>query len=226
MNYQRIYNQIIEKAKSENRRKYDEIYYESHHILPRCLGGSDILENKVLLTAKEHFLCHWLLVRIYPESSKLAYAFWMICNKVGGNRKKRYTPSSRTYKEAREMYCEAMKGKVAWNKGVPSLKKGINQTREHVEKRSKANRGKIRTEEARYKMSQARKGKTPWNKGISRSKEQNQKWKKPVLHKESGIIYESFNQAAETFKCSGQTISNRVKKGVFELIRNKSYLTK
>ena len=52
MNYQKIYENLISKAKSENRKKYKGVYYESHHIIPRCLGGNNDKENKVLLTAK------------------------------------------------------------------------------------------------------------------------------------------------------------------------------
>ena len=42
-------------------------YYEKHHILPKCMGGLDTKDNLVYLTAKEHFICHKLLVRIFPE---------------------------------------------------------------------------------------------------------------------------------------------------------------
>lgn len=67
MNYQRIYDQIIERAKCENRDKGGEIYYEAHHILPKCLGGEGhetqwkFHPNIVLLTAKEHFI-YFLIV--------------------------------------------------------------------------------------------------------------------------------------------------------------------
>ena len=60
MNYQRIYNQIIERAKTRQL----NCYKEKHHIIPRCIGGKDI-NNIVELTAKEHFLCHRLLCEIY-----------------------------------------------------------------------------------------------------------------------------------------------------------------
>ena len=75
MNYEKIYNQIIEKAKSECRMKNKEIYYERHHIIPKCLGGSNHKDNLVLLTAKEHFICHKLLTEMYPDNIKLLYAF-------------------------------------------------------------------------------------------------------------------------------------------------------
>jgi spermidine synthase len=63
MNYERIYYAIIEKAKSEKRSK-KTAYYESHHIVPASFGGSNRVENKVLLTPREHFICHYLLMKI------------------------------------------------------------------------------------------------------------------------------------------------------------------
>lgn len=94
MDYQKIYDQIIERAKSENRQKGGGVYYEKHHIVPSCLGGSNDKENLVLLTAREHFLCHWLLHEIYPNNTKLSIAFWMMCN-VKDKNQDRYIPSSR-----------------------------------------------------------------------------------------------------------------------------------
>lgn len=55
-------------------------YYENHHILPKSLGGVNNSYNMVLLTPREHFICHWLLIKIYPKGSnerkKMLYAFW------------------------------------------------------------------------------------------------------------------------------------------------------
>lgn len=56
-------------------------YREIHHIVPRCMGGLDDDNNLVLLTAKEHYLCHGLLFEIYRQTeyaSKLACAFNMM----------------------------------------------------------------------------------------------------------------------------------------------------
>jgi hypothetical protein len=76
MNYQIIYNQIIERAQKRTL----EGYKEKHHILPKCLGGNDDEENLVELTAREHFLCHMLLCEIYPNNIKLYHALWMMSN--------------------------------------------------------------------------------------------------------------------------------------------------
>lgn len=101
MDYQRVYDQIVQRAKTNSRVRSGEVYYESHHILPKCMGGTDEEDNLVLLTAREHFICHWLLVRLYPNNYKLMHAFWMMCN-TEGKGQSRYTPSSITYQEAKE----------------------------------------------------------------------------------------------------------------------------
>jgi len=75
MNYNKIYQQIIERAKA---RQIDG-YNEKHHILPRCLGGDDSRDNLVSLTAREHFIAHLLLVKIYNGNLKLVKAVAMMC---------------------------------------------------------------------------------------------------------------------------------------------------
>ena len=102
MNYQKVYNQIVQRAKEEIRCKSKNgKYFEIHHIVPKCLGGDNSKDNLVLLTAREHFLCHWLLVRIYPENEKLAFAFWNMCNGFSSKNQSRYVITSRVYEEAK-----------------------------------------------------------------------------------------------------------------------------
>lgn len=90
MNYDKIYKQIIEFRK-ENPLDKDQ-YGENHHIIPRCLGGSDDKENLVRLTAREHFICHMLLAEIYPKETfewyKMNHAFMKM--KANSSRQMRY----------------------------------------------------------------------------------------------------------------------------------------
>lgn len=72
MNYQKIYNRIIERAKVRTLAGYKE----RHHIKPRCIGGTDESFNLVDLTPEEHYVCHQLLVKMHPNNIKLAYACW------------------------------------------------------------------------------------------------------------------------------------------------------
>ena len=71
MNYELHYNKLIDRART--RVLSPLTYTENHHIFPRCLGGDDVPENIVKLTAEEHLLAHVILVKIYPyEGLKLA----------------------------------------------------------------------------------------------------------------------------------------------------------
>jgi hypothetical protein len=109
MNYQKIYRSIIEKAKVENRQKSKDIYYENHHIIPKCLGGNDDEENLILLTAKEHFICHKLLVKIYPGNRSINFAFFSMSFMKNKNHR-RINLSSRDYKYARELHAKNVSG--------------------------------------------------------------------------------------------------------------------
>jgi hypothetical protein len=88
MNYQKHYNQLIARA---NNRLVDG-YCESHHIIPRCLGGDDSTSNLVNLTAREHFIAHLLLVKIYPKNKGLICAVQFMC---AGQSERKHT--NRTY---------------------------------------------------------------------------------------------------------------------------------
>lgn len=106
MDYQKIYERIIDRAKRRN--DIDE-YYEIHHILPRCLGGDDKENNLVRLTAREHFICHYLLSKSYAKYSfewyKMNHAFMMM--KVNSLNQNRYF-NSRLYKSCKENFREVM----------------------------------------------------------------------------------------------------------------------
>jgi hypothetical protein len=67
--YTRWYNSIIDRAKSRGHStrkmaKIDLGYVELHHIIPKSLGGPNNADNLVYLSAREHFICHWLLVKM------------------------------------------------------------------------------------------------------------------------------------------------------------------
>ena len=72
MNYWKIYISLIQKAK---KRIEIQGYSEKHHIMPKCLGGSDRKSNLIRLTGREHFIAHLLLVKaiVYHKNS---YKLW------------------------------------------------------------------------------------------------------------------------------------------------------
>lgn len=70
MNYQKIYDKLVEKRKTY----VIEKPYDSHHIVPRCVGGTNESSNLVRLTYREHIHAHLLLAKIYPTHKKILYA--------------------------------------------------------------------------------------------------------------------------------------------------------
>ena len=72
MNYKKIYFQII-KNRINNPLPLDA-YSEVHHIIPRSFGGGNHKENLVRLTAREHFLVHFLLYKMYKHRSKVIFS--------------------------------------------------------------------------------------------------------------------------------------------------------
>ncbi len=54
MDHEKQYEELIEK----NRKDPPAGYSERHHVIPRCMGGSDSRENVVRLSARDHFRAH------------------------------------------------------------------------------------------------------------------------------------------------------------------------
>ena len=86
MNYQKVYYDLIYKRKHTEA----EGYTESHHILPTSLGGTNEPYNLVILTAREHYLAHWLLWKIH-RCKKTAYAIHMMSTASSKRHSNRYS---------------------------------------------------------------------------------------------------------------------------------------
>lgn len=82
MNYQKHYDALIERGKN----RVLETYTEKHHIIPKCMGGTDDQENLVNLTPEEHYVAHQLLVKIYPEHKGLVWAALQLTGRPNGDR--------------------------------------------------------------------------------------------------------------------------------------------
>ena len=127
MNYSNIYRTIIENALNHNRKKHKNCYFEKHHIVPKSLGGLNDASNLVLLTAKEHFICHHLLTKIYHSDRKLKFAFWAMCNQLSGDVQRTYKITSSTYETA----------KINFSQANSIRHKGKKMPKSHSEKSSK-----------------------------------------------------------------------------------------
>ena len=184
--YENWYNTITGNAKN----RVTNGYTECHHIIPKSLGGNDTKENLVDLTAREHFICHWLLVKIHSGEAKSKMVYALNGMKRNGKYTQRYETkiTSRVYenlkKEFSIVHSATMKGKESWNKGYkedrPDVLKNIkqaaltrkSQSAESREKQAKKTRGQTRTTETKIKMSLSAKAYLKANPRGPMSKEQ------------------------------------------------------
>lgn len=224
MNYEKIYNQIVERAKN----RVLDCYTESHHIIPRCMGGGDEKENLVNLTAREHFICHRLLVQIHPSNNKLKFALWAMCN-MKSKRQSRYTPSSRIYESIKIEVIQLISDK----------KKGVKLSEEHKRKTSETLKGRKRPQEVIDKIVKTRKESGGWkhsdetknkirsNNGMKRqevrdklkgreiSDETRKKLSDVSVHKRAciidGVWYESIREASNQLDIKWDMVSDRIK---------------
>ena len=175
MNYIKIYKSLIKNAQNRKINKHFEI----HHILPKCMGGTNDEENLVKLTCREHFIAHMLLAYIH-NNSKLWGA--VIIMKGGNNT----YMNSRLYEIAKKKRSEFMIGnQYAKNciisdktrkaiaeanrrrKGIPtgiSTFEGKSHTEEHKEYMRQKITNRIFSEETKLKMSLAQKKR--WNQDV------------------------------------------------------------
>lgn len=87
MNYQKHYDLLIERARARVLSGYVEV----HHVVPRCIGGSDEKDNLVQLTAEEHYVAHQLLHKMFPHIKGLLFAvISMSGNRWGERNNKSY----------------------------------------------------------------------------------------------------------------------------------------
>lgn len=151
MNYQQIYNSLIERGKNRMLTEYTE----KHHIIPRCMGGTDAPANLVELTPEEHYLCHQLLVKMHPDNTKLINAaLFMTANGMGRR-------SNKVYGWLKRRYSEYMKGPNNPQKINPRIGE-----RHHYFGKTRPPSDEWLTQNGRKILSESKKGKNNPNSGI------------------------------------------------------------
>ena len=152
MDYIKHYEALCNGRQSMQRAKGGETYYELHHILPKSLGGLDLQENLVLLTAREHYIAHLLLYVIYKQKGGSAFrkmAFALVSMLSNANTST-YRFSARSYSIMREAAMYASLGRKVEdtiNYKKPKSEKhreAIKQARLTAPARSEETRNKLR----------------------------------------------------------------------------------
>jgi len=169
--YSNLYFKIILKSQNSKRIKLsrDDLkyeYFENHHILPKSIfkefGNIKLYKwNSVLLTAREHFICHALLVKHYNvlgkkiEFSKMSHAF----KQLNGNNKY----SSKLYEILQKdfSFTEEHKNNISISttgvKKSKYIKNKLSDTHKRNISLSKMNH--VHSEETKKKISDGNKGK-------------------------------------------------------------------
>jgi hypothetical protein len=107
VNEKEEYIKLINEAKTKNRKKSKDEYFEFHHILPKSIFPLWInrKSNLVLLTPSEHIEAHRLLSKIY--GIRMHHAYWRLIHDGKGHK-----VSSEEYKKLKMERSEIMRVKM------------------------------------------------------------------------------------------------------------------
>ena len=176
--YTKWYISIIEKSFNRN----ISTYTERHHIVPKSFSKEleiqDINDpnNLSTLTAKEHFICHKLLTKMFEGKfkRKMTYAIHRLSYSQNGRKSESYV-SARHYEQIRKQHSKnltgegnPMFGKIHSNETKEKISiKAIGRKMPEIIKKKISNStrgennhmyGQTHTEEARRKISEGNKG--------------------------------------------------------------------
>lgn len=139
--YYKTYNQLIDKCIQMESEGYPEdMYTEVHHILPKCMGGTDSRKNLIKMPVKYHITAHLLLSCIYPSDIGLLRAAILMTTTREGIR-----VSISTSARLKIEYSNFQKGKIL--------------SEETKKKMSKSRKGRIVSDSTKNKISLSEKGK-------------------------------------------------------------------
>jgi hypothetical protein len=187
--YTKWYFNIISNA--QNRVLSADSYVEKHHIIPKSLGGTNAKENLVPLTAREHFVCHFLLIKMTTgeNKKKMLHGAWSFIR--ASKNQERQIINSRAYSTIRSQLAKTLstdrKGKINVVRKMSeeqkinliSKLKGQKRSDEtklkmkeawknrpprsqaHKEALSASGKGRKHSEETKIKMSESKKGIIP-----------------------------------------------------------------
>jgi len=164
LNYSKIYNNLILKRQNT---AINEGYFETHHIVPKCAGGTNNKSNLIRLTPREHYIAHLLLYKMseyIKYKCKLSYAIQCMNNFDVSNENIR--SFSKNYSLVKTIFSKEMSIKMTGEKNPFYNKKHSDESklkmrgpRPQVSGSNNSMYNKNHTEESKLKMSINSKGK-------------------------------------------------------------------
>lgn len=207
MHYYRRYIKFIDSC------KISEItgYTESHHIIPKSLGGTNSKDNLVNLSARQHFLAHWMLWKAYDDK-QMHDAFWLMCNMSSSNQQRTYKINSKIYGRLKQQRSLLISKQMSMNN--PSTKEEVKELRRIAaigNTWGKSNKGIVFTKEHRKNLSDSHKG-NPTSDNQKRAVAESNKKRKGTNPSKSaiesrqikcycdGIVYNTISEAQKHYK--------------------------
>lgn len=151
--YYKQYNNLIDKCIKLRENGYsDTEVLEEHHILPKCMGGTDNPNNLIKMPVRYHIFAHLFLMKAYPDNHKLSYAAkrMLSTNTNQGRHSVLKTLPIRLISLIRAEAIKNLKNKNPF--------KGRTHTKESREKMSLSHKNKYPTIETKEKQSKAKLG--------------------------------------------------------------------
>ena len=193
---------------------------EIHHILPKCLGGTDDKTNLIKLTTRQHFVAHWMLWKAYMTRG-LAYAFYlmMVVNKNHAGRTRRINSKTYALLKKHKSQTQSIKNSERWKdpSWADNMKKILSaaaSTPKEKERRSKqASLFNEVNKEKKSKEHTTRWKNKEWADMVSqRMRDANTKRKIVIV---DGVEYPGAQQVAEKYNITKPTVRSRIKSSNF-----------
>lgn len=192
--YERWYDEIIARAQS----RILEGYSEEHHIKPKSIYGEG---PTVTLTAREHFLVHWLLTKMTSgdDLRKMQYAF----NCMAMTRGRKLTAAQ--YQAAKTAVSSALRSDVKRGEKISMAKIGRTFSDGHKEALAAAHRGKVQSDESKAKRSESlRKAHAEGRHAGMKGKSQTEKQKQAASTRFKGVALSEEHRAKIAAANSGK----------------------
>lgn len=142
--------------------------YAIHHIIPKCMGGTNHSENLVLLNITEHLIAHTLLFRENKDNKNLCVALCLMSNEIGTQKLLNAVDDIKEFEllvadiqKAKEIYDIRGENNPMYHKHHKEESKKAMSEKKKVMYVGENNPhwGKCHTEQTKRRISETRKGK-------------------------------------------------------------------
>lgn len=174
--YANIINSALARASSKKQANLILGYCEGHHILPVGfdLGGEKDKDNYVFLSAREHFIAHWLLIKSCKNPRHKLMSMFAMAGFRQNNGQQQRRLTSWEFEKTRIISAEATRISNTGRKHPPRSEEYRKKLSDIHKGRPSALRGRTVPEETKEKLKEAwakRKERgwkqVPWNKGLT-----------------------------------------------------------